>query len=465
MSLLSAQEIFKKSFVNKTGKITVSTASMQDYLNAVYDPDKDALRVVISGYNGDPTTPGTGSGSAGYWGEPVISPDLLPLNATVGTVTPVISNTVMSFYRKTDEGWISLSTTSSLYQSFIEWGIQNKSDLSFLVDKRTELEELLGDTFSIKEDIVRFDLSNANLETVDGEQFYVMSVDGYVLSIETYADSDSPDADKYITKTVFNQNEGIYGVTYIYFTKEEYEYFASLANSKNVAEIYYIQSKANSNINSSNNSIKEEIVELSSASPVKITVQDSVQNIEDVEDTDNDPATHYCIKINGYVLSIETYADNNATLPDKIIVKTIFDAETGVSSLYFTKEEYDYYSSLNAPKNVAEIYYIMANNVDSSKPNVKKISDVISNIVAVSDGFSYRIKPNNNTVYTLNTPLLGEDEYIEFKLIIQNENPYNISFSNEIMWNELADLNQQKTYWLIFRCTQDKIYGKIDGIF
>lgn len=49
----STQEILSKVFENKSGKLKgTSLHSTQDYFNAVYDEEKDALRVVVDGGGG-----------------------------------------------------------------------------------------------------------------------------------------------------------------------------------------------------------------------------------------------------------------------------------------------------------------------------------------------------------------------------------------------------------------------------
>ena len=49
---LSIQEILKHVFNNQTGKLKATLNSSQDYLNAVYDPVKDAIRINLDGGSG-----------------------------------------------------------------------------------------------------------------------------------------------------------------------------------------------------------------------------------------------------------------------------------------------------------------------------------------------------------------------------------------------------------------------------
>ena len=460
---LSTQEILKRCFDNKTGKLKSSsgTYTAQDYFNAVYDSEKDALRISLDMNEINQT-----------WENIVNSPDELPEDSEFGSIAPVVENGIITFYRKGEDGWIELSSTSRLYSDFIEWGIENKSDLSFLVDKKEEISSILGDNFSINERKIVFDTNNVvTRETVDENnethEVYDMSIDGYVLSVETYDNNESPSAEKYLVKMIYNKDEGLKGTTHIYFEKDEFEYFSELNYPKNVAEIYTIENKNGGNIN--NNIIKEDIVVLkkSNVSPVKITVQNNLQNIEDLDDFDSDETTHYRIKINGYVLSVETYANNNATSADVVMVKTIYDSNNNITNIYLTKEEYNIFSSLNPPKNVIEIYFIENKTPSSNRVlNYKTLSGV---------DFS----PKHNSVYyydvledtsiSFDVSYLTSDEEIEFELnLIQHETAFNIEFPENVVWSQLDQSNFKSSstmYSIVIRYRLGKYYARIKAIY
>ena len=79
----AAQEILKRCFENKSGKLKSSsgTYTVQDYLNAIYDSENDALRII---------TDGSESNNSGYWQSPVNSPSELPDEAEFGSIAPVV---------------------------------------------------------------------------------------------------------------------------------------------------------------------------------------------------------------------------------------------------------------------------------------------------------------------------------------------------------------------------------------
>jgi len=241
----SSQEILRRCFDNNTGKLASSSTAYtaQDYLNAVYDEQNDCLRISLSGY-----TPG-GGGSSGYWLNPVTSVANLPTTADNGTMIPVIdSNNLVTFYYRVSGTWVSLYTNTAVYRSFIEWGIANQTDLSFLVANKDKINNMSGSSFKINETKIVFDTTkNPDTSNTDGdsETTYVMNVDGYVLSVETYANNDATVADRQLVKTIYNQETG---KSSIYFTAEEYEYYAGLTSPKNVAEIYYISSSTMNNV-------------------------------------------------------------------------------------------------------------------------------------------------------------------------------------------------------------------------
>lgn len=416
---ISSQEILKRCFQNKTGKLkaTSGTYTAQDYFNAVYDSENDSLRISIDGLDFP-----TQGGSAGYWGEPVVSEELLPSDAKTNTITPVISTSgVISFYYKTDSGWKHLPTLSLKKRQFLDWGSENQEDLMYLIENKKKLEDILNGVFEIKEETIELKSNivtpvklNINgieqeIEDVgdtdgDSDTYYKITINGYVLSTETYANNEALVADKYLVKTVYNKDAGEYGETYIYFAKDEYEYFSSLNSPKNVLEVYYLQ-----NVNPENKgNIKEAIINLTDveATPVNIDEQGNIQILKDDNDLDGDKTTHYCIKINGYVLSTETYVNNEAPIADKYIVKTVYDrteGEFGVSYLYFEKDEYEYFSSLNSPKNVLEVYYFQTKTTNTYQSNATSTN--VTNILAAN------VMPTASSNY-LNRVVLCTNNYV-----------------------------------------------------
>ena len=54
-----------------------------------------------------------------------------------------------------------------------------------------------------------------------------------------------------------------------------------------------------------------------------------MQDIDDDLNGDSDDTTPYRIDFSGYVLSISTYADNSAPIPDKYYTKITYESGTG----------------------------------------------------------------------------------------------------------------------------------------
>lgn len=367
---LSAQEIFKRCFDNKSNKLKTVSApySLQDYLNAVYDDTNDALRIS-----------GGGTGGAGYWGEPVSSAAFLPTNVNVGVIVPVISATgTITFYQRIDSGWELLSPLSDSGKTFIQWGVDNQTDLQFLVENKDRLGGVIGNSgFMIKEDVVTLNLSNGeyvvldiqgkeqvidDLDDGDGSEdtYYRIKIEGYVISIETFANNDAPVADKYITKMIYDNSMGGNGQTSIYLSLDEYNYYANLTPPKNVMEIYYLYSETATDI------IYVQELAISDNSFVPIII-DAGQQV--AEAGEGDTPTHYRKTISGYVLSIETYLTDNDVIPNRNYAKTHYDRNDGLygkTYIYFSKDEYDLVNGLTPPKNTVYIYHIKTVNKTAS---------------------------------------------------------------------------------------------------
>lgn len=189
----------------------------------------------------------------------------------------------------------------------------------------------------------------------DSATHYRIDVHGYVLGIETYANSEVTSPDRYYTKVVYEPTSGRDGVSHIYLLKEEYEYFASLAEGKNIIRFTYIKDTFPGAI-----TVKELILDLPvhNAEPVYIDVQGNIQNIDDDGDKDGLVATHYRVDVKGYILDVEGFYSEEDTQAQRFLIKTVYDPQTNVTSLYFTSNEYDIISKLGNGKNSIQVYYL-----------------------------------------------------------------------------------------------------------
>ena len=339
----SAQQILRRCFVNKTNTLRFSNTAytIQDYLNAVYDEKTDSLRI-----------------SGGSGGDSSTSQD--------------------------------------------SWVIEHKQALTYLVDHVAEIKALVdsggsggGSSSGVVQPVIMaqqivFDTSNAELIDVedsdhDIETMYVFKVDGYVLFTGTYADNESPYPDKYLAKTIFRENEGLNGTTYIYFEKQSFEYFSELTPPKNILQLFVLKPQI---VDSNSSSIHSEEINylidnidaikslieqgvISSVSIIEKRITFDVSNAElmDVEDSDHDIETMYVFKVDGYVLFTGTYADNDAPTPDKYLAKTIFKKDqgnNGLSYIYFSQQSFEYFSELTPPKNILQVYLLDTNGTDSN---------------------------------------------------------------------------------------------------
>lgn len=114
--------------------------------------------------------------------------------------------------------------------------------------------------------------------------------------------------------------------------------------------------------NTANTVIEEVIVfdsdDSDSITPVILDIQGNEQNVYDDGNMDGDEATHYRIDFAGYVLNIESYVSSEAEQTDRMFVKTSYDGSTGITHMYFTKEEYESISTLANNKNIVKIQYL-----------------------------------------------------------------------------------------------------------
>ena len=375
---LQSQEILKRCFNNVTGKLKSSggTYTMQDYLNAVYDETTDSLRISVNGGT-------SGGGVQSYWGTPVTNVEQLPNTAKAGTITPVLTQNSLSFYYYDGQQWkemLSGGGTTSLTdeeQMFVEWGVANKEQLEFYIDHKDKIEELLNSQFAVKVltivlpsvvegtnvTPVNIDV-NGNIQNIvdsndsDGDEttHYKIDVDGYVIGLQTYQNSNSVVTDRYFTKEVYEKDAGNYGITHIYMSAEEYEYFSNLQNGKNILKVAYLQNMFGSDV-----LIKKLEINLPSEIEQGVIIDRQAGTI--TQTNDESLITDYRYRISGYVMSVESYASNNAITtqevqPDIIDYNEKANGTVGYTDIYITKSGYEFIKSLQNGKNKLEIYYL-----------------------------------------------------------------------------------------------------------
>lgn len=278
------------------------------------------------------------------------------------------------------QGWKKPeNTTSSLtteQKEFVDWGVDNKNTLEYFVSNRQKIQKLLSEEFAVKTFVmtlpkvtegldgnitaVNIDVDGVIKNIVDDDNFdgddtthYRIDVQGYVVGLQTYQKSNSLLTDKYYTKQVYEESNGN-GMTHIYLTKQEYDYFSSLQNGKNILKVHYL------NLTIGNGTLLRKI---SSYVPGVMQVGIKMTDTEIVQTNVLSQITHYRYRINGYVMSVESFGSNEAEQADEVIPFSVsyIDGENGgvgYTDIYFTKNALEQIAELNSPKNVIEFYYL-----------------------------------------------------------------------------------------------------------
>lgn len=346
-----SQYILNQCFNNKQKIIRVNLNTAQDYLNAVFDNSKDALRVSIDGAM-IPT---------------VTDVDDLPTTAINGQIAPIYNENTDSieFYVWLDSNgaWTPCGTTlsgSSLTveeKTAVAWlsthfdQVKDVADYNYIVN--TEDVVLDADNLAVtiqgKEQNIDDDLDGDN----DATTPYRIDFSGYVLSVSTYSDSGSVVPDRYYTKITYESGVGGLGLSHVYLQQSEFEYFAGLTGGKNIIRVYYLT-------NVSTSPVKR--LRLTLGVDGQVTDGEGLNySISDVADGDGDITTEYCINVPGYALGVETYQSQEAKVPDKCYVKTVYETDgvySGHSQIYLDQAVYDACATLTDGKNIIDVYYL-----------------------------------------------------------------------------------------------------------
>lgn len=352
---LQIQDIFNKVFQNQSQTLLANNYySTQDYLNAVYDTEKEALRIRLDGA----ILPAVNNVA------------LLPSFADVGSIVPVVpGDGSIRFYQWDGNKWNVLNETNSQESSLAE---EQKIALAWLSENLDRVKELASYDYLVQmeELVLSPDTSKPVVLNIQGEYqdidddgdkdgdpttHYRIDVAGYVLGVETYPDSSSISTDRCYVKIVYESTIGAIGISHIYFEKEEYEYFSNFKEGKNILKIYYVK-----NVFPGSISVKEEKITLPDASvqPVMIGIQGNIQNIDDDNDLDGNETTHYRIDINGYVLDVEGFNSDEDIQKQRFLTKMTYDSTLNMTSIYFTTAEYNAISGLSEGKNSISVFYL-----------------------------------------------------------------------------------------------------------
>ena len=345
-----SQYILHKCFVNKKNVIRTSLNTSQDYLNAIYDSARDALRINLDG-GVLPSVDGA---------------DMLPDMAQDNQICPVYNTDTggIDFYQWDNSlgewqfrgGTLqdAVATLDGEQRFALEWVSGNMEELKGLVnhDYTVNTEEITLDPNSTIIN-VQGNLQNID-DDLDGDSDettpYRIDIVGYVISVATYADNNAESADRYYTHVTYDSSPDSIGVSHIYMDQQEYEYYAGLSNGKNVIVVYYMSNAM--------------------SSPVRktryILHQDHTATDEDgtdflAEAVSDGSSTSYKLEVAGYVLGVEAYESNESNVLDKYYTKITYEPDgvnSGHSAVYFDSEEYDGIAAMTNSHNVIDIYTV-----------------------------------------------------------------------------------------------------------
>jgi len=346
-----SQYILNRCFDNVNDILKVTLNSSQDYLNAVYDQARDALRVNVVG---------------GVM-PPVPDHDSLPPTADSGQLCPVYNDEkkCVEFYEWRDGEWVYRGSTISDDGTTMDE--RQQAALDWTADHLDQLKEVAGFDYIVKvEDVVLSPDSTVavvqgaeqdvddDLDTDgDADTPYRIDFSGYVMTVDTYADAEAVAPDRYYTRITYETGTGSLGTSHIYIAQDEYEYFANLPDGKNILRVYYLTNATTSPIKRQRYVLRPDMTAVDA---------DGVEwPVEDADDADGDPGTVVRIPAAGYVLGAETYAAATAPCTDRYYTKLAYESDgvhPGRSYIYMDREEYDFFSGLPEGKNVMDIYYV-----------------------------------------------------------------------------------------------------------
>lgn len=424
-----SQYILNKVFNNTNNILNTSLNTSQDYLNAVYDVSKDSLRVNLAG----------GMLPAVY------SVEDLPPYAEDGQICPVInraSNTI-TFYRwdGLQGQWVSSgSSTQGLtppQRQALDWLVQNLDKVKEVTNFNYIVKE--DDITLVKDSTVLFiqgDLQNIDddLDSDNDEKTpYRIDFRGYVMSLSTYADNEAIVPDRYYTRITYDAAGGGLGMSHIYMQQEEYQFFSSLQEGKNILRVNYIT-------NATASPIRKVRYTLNNDKTVTDEYGD-VYPVQDILDLDGDEGTTCVIPCFGYVLGVQTYANANSTILDKYYTKITYESDgvhAGHSKVFLSEQEYIYFSNLPNGKNVMDLYYVgtvFPASVTISKTDYKLpeqnytfsyvVIDADGNPHKVDDEFDKDNDPTSHIKMSINGYVLdmdgyyGTDQPIKKRLIVK----------------------------------------------
>ena len=345
----ASQYMLMRAFHNATNTLkSTSQYTSQDYLRAVFDPEKDAFRVNV----------------AGGMLPPVADVSELPATAEIEQLCPVISpEGRITFYRYTGTGWercVCGDGGSDLPEDQL-------IAIAWLTENLDRVKEVVDWDYGVREEIIVLD-PNSTVVTVQGETQdiddngntdgdadtpYRIDMTGYVLGLETYAAQADALPSRYYTKVVYEAKGSGPGVSHIFLSREEFDFFAALGEGKNVLRAHWLE-----NVFPSSLHITE--VQYEFPRDGEAMAPDGAGGYLPVEsdsgDADDDPTTVYRLRVPGYALDMEAYFRQEDPVRTKCFVKMSYDAASAQTDVFLDREQYDTIAALTDGKNVASVF-------------------------------------------------------------------------------------------------------------
>lgn len=443
-----SQYILSKVFNNTNNIIKTTFNTSQDYLNAVFDSSQDALRVNIEG-GALPVVPSIND---------------LPSIAGDGQLCPVINGNVLDFYEYSIESgqWQFRGSTVSSIDELIK--PEEKIALGWVTEHLDQIKQVADFNYIVNTELITLPINNTVIQ-VQGQQQnidddlngddddltpYRIDVNGYVMSISTYANNQSIVPDRYYTRITYEASKGGLGVSHIYLQQDEYNYFASLEEGKNIIKVYYLTNATTSPI--------KRIRYIMNNDNTITDVDGNIISVLDNNDMDGDENTICCINCAGYVLGVQTYASDEALIMDKYYTKMVYQSDgihSGKSYIYLDNEQWDYYSNLKNGKNIIDIYYVATvfpASVTISETQFQLpmssvnyvVVDASGNIHNIEDEFDKDGDATTHIKITMNGYVLDMDGYYNSDESIKKRLVVKMSYNPA---NDITDIYLDKEYY------------------
>lgn len=340
-----SQYILNRCFVNRKNILRTSLNTSQDYLNAVYDAKNDALRVDMGG----------GMLPA------VTGVDNLPDSANDGQICPVIDTETDSIdFYQWDEAAGEWKYRGGTLQEDLD--PRQQFALTWVANNLEEMKSLVNHDYTVKTVEIELD-PNSLVVDVQGNQQnidddldgdddtttpYRIDIMGYVVGLATYADGNASEPDRYYTQVLYDSAFDHLGISHVYMTQDEYEYYSNLPNGKNILVAHYMSNAMASPVRRIRYTLTAQHTAIDQADGYEYSV---------VETGDGS----YALEVPGYVLGLQSYQSSQSQFTDRYYTKVLYEpdgVEAGRSTICFESAEYDGIAAMQDGRNVIDVFTV-----------------------------------------------------------------------------------------------------------